>query len=778
MVRELCEALEALTRTISLVLILEDLHWVDHSTLDALSAIARGREPARLLIIGTYRPAHVVLSDSPFKHLRRDLCMRGLAHEIALEPLSASDIVSYMATAFSPNQFPAGLERVLHHHSGGNPLFTSATLDHLVQRGMLEWNGSCWHMTVPLDRVELDVPETLRHALEAQLEQLTDDERLVLTCASVAGEKFSTPDIATMLPDVEIASDTVCDALVARGQFLRTPNPDLLPDGSWESVYEFKHALYRDALYRRVPATTRIRYHHRLADALDASRTAGRAELAGAASAHYEAAHVYDRAVDNLIVAADNAMGRYAHADALALLSDAQTLNQRTEGPERNRREFDLLQRIGDADYARGEMARATGAYECAAQTAIDSQSSALAAQALMRAARSAVFFDVTRALDACERAAQAASHSLVPSLAVRSRLVRLCWDLLHRGWSRERAAETAAAFETLIRSDAGLTPADHILYANVQVFRSEYGDASARADAALRQLQPTDTVWEHLGALAAKGGALALHGRWGEAHDTLMTGLEIARRNDNGPWLDILSGLVGSLRLQACDFAGARDLASGRLAAVPDDRRVPTQMHVRLVAAGAELGLGHFREARQGFAAVRANISDDQPIIHWYWRLQAQLGLAEAELAAGDLPRARDEILQLTAAVADLDEAMITALAWECRARVDLARNAPDSAEASIGRALQVLAVCDVPSAAWRVHATAAAIRRITDPPRAEADTERARAIVAALANSLENHGRLRTSFVSLPVIHAILVGNGTAAPRPARVRRRTRKP
>ena len=778
MVRELCDALEALTRTISLVLILEDLHWVDHSTLDALSAIARGREPARLLIIGTYRPVHVILSDSPFKDLRRDLCMRGLAHEIALEPLSASDIASYLATAFSPNQFAPGLERVLHHHSGGNPLFTSATLDHLVQRRMLEWDGSCWHMRVPLERIEPDVPETLRHVLELQLEQLTGDERLVLACASVAGEKFSAPDVATMLPDVPTAPDTVCDALAARGQFLRAPAAPDLPDGSRESVYEFKHALYRDALYRRVPATTRIRYHHRLADALDASRAAGRAELAGAAAAHYEAARVYDRAVDNLVVAADNALGRYAHGDALALLSYAQRLNQRTEGPERARREFDLLQRIGDAEYARGEMARAASAYERAAQTAINSQSWAAAAQALIRAARSAVFFDVQRALDACDRAAQVAGTPGVPAVAVRSTLVRLCWELLHRGWSRERAAEAAAAFETLIRSDADLTPADHILYANVQVFRSEYGDASARADAALRQLQPTDTVWEHLGALAAKGGALSLHGRWGEAHDTLAIGFEIARRNDNGPWLDILSGLVGSLHLQACDFAGASDLASGRLAAGPGDRSAPTQMHVLLVAAGAELGLGHFREAMQRFSAVRANISSDQPIIQWYWRLQAQLGLAEATLAAGDLPRAGDEISQLTDAVADLDEAMITALAWECRARVDLARNAPESAEASIGRALQTLAVCDVPGAAWRVHATAAAIRRITDPPRAAADTERARAIVAALANSLESHGRLRQSFLSLPVIHALLAGDGKAAPRAARVRRRTRRP
>ena len=56
-VRELCEALEVITRTIPLVMFLEDLHWVDYSTLDVISAIARRRDPARLLVVGTFRPA-------------------------------------------------------------------------------------------------------------------------------------------------------------------------------------------------------------------------------------------------------------------------------------------------------------------------------------------------------------------------------------------------------------------------------------------------------------------------------------------------------------------------------------------------------------------------------------------------------------------------------------------------------------------------------------------------------------------------------------------------
>jgi tetratricopeptide (TPR) repeat protein len=717
----------------------------------------------------------VILSDSPFKSLRRDLCLHGLAHDIALEPLSASEIERYIGSAFSPNQL-TGLESVLHRHSGGNPLFMAATLDHLVTRGVIEWDGSCWRMTMPLEQMEPDVPETLRHLLDLQLEQLTSDESRVLMCATVAGERFSSWEVATMLGDERMKSDDVCIALVERGQFLRTA-VGAERAGELRTTYEFTHALYRDALYRRLPTSSRITYHRRLAHGLERLRTADHDDVAGTVAAHYEAAGVYDRAVTNTIVAAGNALRRYAHAEALALLTHARELNQQTSDPETGAREFELLQRRGDVEYARGEMALAADAYDEAAAAAVRADVPAAAAQVLIRAARSAAFFDVPRALDACDRAAQVAIDGGLTPLEARATLVRLCWTLLHRGWSRELADTATAALETLVQSNADLTPADHILFANVQVFRAEYGDATARADAALSRLDPTDSVWEHLGALAAKGGALALRGRLGEAYRTLTTAIEIARKNENAPWLDILTGLFGSLHFEACDFAGAAQIASSRLPASSVDCVAPSQMHLLVVSGAAELGLGHVDRARVRFSAVRAFPRQDLPIVHWYWRVQAQLGLVETMLAAGDVATARAEITDVTAAVANLDEVLVRARAWESRARVELMDDAIDSAEASIGQALECLARHDVPSAAWRVHATAAAILRRTDPSLAASHAERARAILTRMAESLDDHPRLRQSLVDMPATRALLHGDSTIAAAPDARRRRSRQ-
>jgi predicted ATPase len=73
MVRELAELLDTLTADLPLVLILEDLHWSDHATLDVLAILARRREPARLLLLGTYRSVDVMGHDHPLRTVVQDL---------------------------------------------------------------------------------------------------------------------------------------------------------------------------------------------------------------------------------------------------------------------------------------------------------------------------------------------------------------------------------------------------------------------------------------------------------------------------------------------------------------------------------------------------------------------------------------------------------------------------------------------------------------------------------------------------------------------------------
>ena len=87
MFREMAEALEALAAERPLVLVLEDLHWSDPSTLDLVAGVARRREPARLLLLGTYRPLDAIVRGHPLRAVAQELALHGACEELALAPL-------------------------------------------------------------------------------------------------------------------------------------------------------------------------------------------------------------------------------------------------------------------------------------------------------------------------------------------------------------------------------------------------------------------------------------------------------------------------------------------------------------------------------------------------------------------------------------------------------------------------------------------------------------------------------------------------------------------
>src|ERR1700679_1501835 len=82
MLREICEGLETIASERPLLLVLEDMHWVDHFTVDLISALARRRQAAKLMLIGTFRPVDLALADHPLRALKRDLLIHRLCHEI------------------------------------------------------------------------------------------------------------------------------------------------------------------------------------------------------------------------------------------------------------------------------------------------------------------------------------------------------------------------------------------------------------------------------------------------------------------------------------------------------------------------------------------------------------------------------------------------------------------------------------------------------------------------------------------------------------------------
>jgi len=390
MVRELCEASEVISANDVLVIILEDLHWADYSTLDLLSAMARRRQHAKLLILGTLRPADLILTHSPLKELKQDLLLHHLAFEIPIERLGESDVANYLEQHFVDAEFPDQLAKVIHRHCDGNPLFMTAMLDHLVQQGVLSEDDGRWRLTIPLEQVDPGVPETLRQMLEVQLRHADADEEQLLKCASVAGEFFTDWSVATMMPGHAADVEEKCAACADRQLFLKALGPYELPNGELTLEYQFRHSSYREVLYRRLTTAQRVNFHRLLAEGLGGLRSEPAREAAAEIALHFEEGREYERAIHYLMVAADNATRRYAHRESILALEHCRELLPKIAVDRRPESEVRILEKLGDSYYALGDMEHSAATYHAMASRAAEAGLLTAQANALMHLAHSA----------------------------------------------------------------------------------------------------------------------------------------------------------------------------------------------------------------------------------------------------------------------------------------------------------------------------------------------------------------------------------------------------
>lgn len=338
MLREAVALLEGLATDVPLVLALEDLHWSDPSTIDLLARIGQRREPARLLILVTYRPAEVAVHDHPLGTMVRSLRGQRRCVELPVHDLSGQAVQRYLEMRFAGATLPPGLAEGLHQHTDGNPLFLRAVVDHMTSRGWILDTAPGWSFAAMPAQPAFGVPDDARDMVGLQIDSLPPTDRRVLEAAGVAGRDCSPGLLAAVLERDLAEVEGSCETL-ARGQrFLR-----LVGDGA-APRYGFVHELYRQAVYHDIPTSRRQRLHRRVGAALEAELGARAAEQAAALANHCEQGGDHAAALDYLAVAAERARRRAAPREACEYLEHALELVANLPDPaERRRRELALL---------------------------------------------------------------------------------------------------------------------------------------------------------------------------------------------------------------------------------------------------------------------------------------------------------------------------------------------------------------------------------------------------------------------------------------------------
>ena len=302
--------LEALTRLVlresrrlPLLLILEDLHWVDAETQAWLDNLVDGLPAARLLLLVTYRPEyqHAWGSRTYYMQLRVDPLLRGGAEDLLLALLG-------------PDPELASLRTMLIERTDGNPFFLEETARALVESKAVVAAPDGYRLARPVDIAQ--VPPTVQAILASRIDRLPPAEKQLLQCGAVIGKEVP---LALLCALVDEPEDVVRQQLAALqgAEFLYETR--LFP----ESEYTFKHALTQEVAYGSLLSDRRRAVHARIVKEIERLHGDRLEEQVEQLAHHALRAELWSEALRYGRRAGAKAIARWALREAAAQLEHA-----------------------------------------------------------------------------------------------------------------------------------------------------------------------------------------------------------------------------------------------------------------------------------------------------------------------------------------------------------------------------------------------------------------------------------------------------------------------
>jgi tetratricopeptide (TPR) repeat protein len=670
-----------------------------------------------------------------------------------------------------------GFAELIHRRSEGNPLLMVAALEHMTERGQISRANGRWRLRVRIEEIDLEVPETLRRVIEAQIERLTGEQQRTLEVASVDGVLFSASVSAIPANLDEEKFEDLCDELSRRHHMVRWAGSRQFPDGTVSVRYEFVHALYREVFYHRQTPGRRAKLHLRIGERLEQLFTKHESEVAAELANHFEQGGDRLRAVKYLRLAADTAGRRFEPRLAVEILEHALELVKKLPEAERTLSEIEILEMLAAIYAVLGDSMRAVETYAALAARGARDGLIDVEMRALIDMAWPLSWISSQRSLEVLERALRLSGRLEDPLLRARLRARCFAWRLW-QGWNPQDAEEFHSAFAEIRNSDDRRKLAPYLVDCGfISCISSEYREAHRYLIES--RVIKFEAVEEnpYLNPAYVRSQlpltlSLLFVGEWGEALREIKDAIAILDKNADYNWGQGVRPHLAWVHLHAMDFAGVLALCNEALRLVGDPEPRPATdypapyrfgLWKRLFLMGsAETALGNYESALNHLLTARADMDRPGPTCTWYWRMPLESALTELWFAKGDLAQARPQAERFLAITLAAAEHMWQALAWEANARVAMAELDAPRAQDYIAKALSAMEGFEVPLAAWRVHATAFELYRNSgDRDLAERHRALSRETIMKLANSLPAEEPLRKIFLSAPMIRKIL-GDG----------------
>ena len=351
MMREFLQLLEQLSAQSPIIVVIEDLHWSDQSTIDLLGYLAQtGQAP--FFLITTYRPVDAVLYAEHLRDMISELKSRGNCAEISLELLTIEDVSIYLHGKLNGTVSEELTERI-YERTSGNPLFLVNIVEDLVKHQLISMQKGAWVAADKAEQLIGGVPETLRSLISRRVNSLPDSLNLILETGSVVGLEFSVAAICSALDGTIGNIEKECEKLAEQGLFIEPRAVETWPDGTISGRYRFQHPLYAEVLYDQIGDARKTLINKCIGEKLEQAYSEEIESAAASLAVYFERARQSDKSLHYRIQSAELAQRRHAYPEFIAHLQGAlKLLGELPEGPERNQQEIDLLVSLGPAQIA------------------------------------------------------------------------------------------------------------------------------------------------------------------------------------------------------------------------------------------------------------------------------------------------------------------------------------------------------------------------------------------------------------------------------------------
>ena len=308
-----------------LVLVLEDLHWVDAISEEFLGFLAESVRDARVLLLATYRPGY-----------RPPWIDKSYAGQIPLQPLSRDHSIQMVRSVLRAEHLIELVTQEIVVKADGNPLFLEQLALHAGEARDL--------------RSDLMVPNTIHDVVMARIDRLPDETKRLLQTAAVIGREFPLRLLNAVWQGHGVAEDQLRE--LSRLEFI---DERVETDGS---VYVFRHALTQETAYGSLLERHRRIYHGAVGQALEGLYEGRVHEVAELLALHFGRSDEAEKSIDYAVLAAEKSQRRWANIEAMTYFNDAlQRLDLMPDTEANRRRRVDAVIKQAEVRFALGQHA-------------------------------------------------------------------------------------------------------------------------------------------------------------------------------------------------------------------------------------------------------------------------------------------------------------------------------------------------------------------------------------------------------------------------------------